>query len=207
MRRILCFGLVLALGVAVADLAYAQKAGRAGVRFGVGTDIEGGLAWGGQIDYTLFQDPNAFELGFAVFGGNFKETSDNGFAVGTPQYNQYDEETKIRVFGVIANYLFRHSMELSGPYFVGGVGVGAVSVEWREESATDTSLGPPLPGGGSFQEEEGSTAGVILNVGIGHRINEKFDLRAQVPTFFISGGEDRDGKVIPTFTITAGVGF
>jgi len=171
-----------------------------GVRAGIGTDIEGGIAYGGQVNYTLMQKQNAFELGFAIFGGNFEEESDNGF-------NIYKEETTILVFGVIANYLFRYSLDMPGPYFVGGVGVGAVSVEWEERSDTDTSLGTPLPGGGSMQSEEGTTAGVILNLGIGHRFNEQFDLRAQVPTFFISGGENRDGKVVPTITLTAGYTF
>jgi hypothetical protein len=58
-----------------------------------------------------------------------------------------------------------------------------------------------------MQSEEGSTAGVILNFGIGYRFTQLFDLRAQVPTFFISGGDERDGKVVPTITITAGLNF
>jgi len=86
--------------------------------------------------------------------------------------------------------------------FVVGMGVGAVSVEWEERSDTDTSLGTPLPGGGSMQSEEGTVGGLIINFGLGHRFNEVFDLRFQIPTFFIGGGEYRDGAVIPTFTIT-----
>ena len=43
--------------------------------------------------------------------------------------------------------------------------------------------------------------------GIGYRLTEQFDLRAQVPTFFISGWDDRDGKVIPTITLTLGFDF
>ena len=88
-----------------------------------------------------------------------------------------------------------------------GAGVGAFSVEWREESLTDSSLGTVLPGGGSFQEEDGSAAGLILNLGIGHRFSEKFDLRAQLPTFFIGSGENRGEKVVPTLTVTAGIAF
>ena len=58
-----------------------------------------------------------------------------------------------------------------------------------------------------MQAEDGSAAGLILNFGIGHRFNHRFDLRAVVPTFFIGGSDERDGKVIPTFTITAGLNF
>ncbi len=38
---------------------HAQSSGRAGVRFGAGADISGGVAFGGQIDYTLFQGVNS----------------------------------------------------------------------------------------------------------------------------------------------------
>ena len=187
-----CF--VLTLSTA----AHAQ--GRAGLRIGAGADISGGVAYGGQLDYTLFQGDNSFELGVVGFGGKFEEDSNNGF-------NDYHEETNILVIGAMANYLLRHSMEVNGPYFVAGVGVGGFTVEWREESPTDTSLGSPLSGGGSFQEEDGTVAGLILNFGIGHRFNEQVDLRAQVPTFFISGTDARDAQVVPTFTVTVGIGF
>jgi hypothetical protein len=195
--------LLVFFGITVGNPASAQEAGKpgtVGIRFGVGTDIEGGLAYGAQLNYTLNQNRNGLELGLAVYGGSFEEESDNGF-------NVYKEETSILVVGAIANYLFRWAMALSGPYFLAGIGVGAISVEWEERSDTDSSLGTPLPGGGSMQSEEGSTAGVILNFGIGYRFTQLFDLRAQVPTFFISGGDERDGKVVPTITITAGLNF
>lgn len=204
MRRVIGSIFVLAwFGVAIVNTAYAQAPpapGRVGIRFGAGTDISGGIAYGGQIDYTLFQGTNAVELGLAVFGGSFSEDSNNGF-------NDYHEETDVLVVGVVANYMFRHSMDTPGPYYTFGAGVGAFSVEWREESPTDVSLGQPLPGGGSFQEEDGGSAGAILSFGIGNRFTEQIDLRFQVPTFFISSGDSRDSQVIPTFTLTLGVGF
>ena len=184
----------------VATPASAQRPGRVGVRAGVGTDISGGIAGGGQIDYTLFQGENSFELGALVFGGKFEEDSNNGF-------NDYHEETSVVVFGAIANYLFRHSMEVPGPYFVAGAGVGAVSVSWREESPTDVSLGPPLPGGGSFQEEDGTVGGLVVNFGIGHRFTEQVDLRVQAPTLFIGAGDSRESTIVPTLTVTIGIGF
>ncbi len=178
----------------------AQKAGVVAVRAGVGTDIQGGIAYGVQLGYVLDKNPNAFELGLAVYGGTFEEESDNGF-------NDYFEETKVLVIGVVANYLFRYSMDSPGPYFLAGVGVGAISVEWEERSDTDTSLGTPLPGGGSMMSEEGTVAGFLLNVGIGHRVSEQFDLRAQVSTLVISAADERDSSVVPMITVTAGIGF
>ena len=75
------------------------------------------------------------------------------------------------------------------------------------KSDTDETLGTLRPGGGSSQSEEGTVGGVILNFGLGYRFNEQFDLRAQVPTFFISAGDQRDGAVVPTFMATAGISF
>jgi len=193
------FGL---LGGAFAGTADAQneKPGAVGVRLGIGTDITGGIAYGVQLNYTLFQLPNAVEMGLAVFGGNFEEESDNGS-------NVYNEETKILVVGAMVNYLFRYSRETSGVYFLAGAGAGAISVEWEERSDTDTSLGTPLPGGGSMQSEEGTTGGLILNFGLGYRFTDNFDLRGQIPVFFISGGDERDGKVVPLISVTAGLNF
>jgi len=190
--------LLACLGLGLSNTVHAQ--GRAGLRIGAGADISGGVAFGGQIDYTLPRGSNSFELGLAGFGGKFEEDLSNGT-------NDYHEETDILVVAAIANYLFRHDMEGGGPYFVAGIGVGGFSVEWREESPTDTSLGSPLSGGGSFQEEDGTAAGLILNFGIGHRFSEQFDLRLQVPTFFISGGDERDDQMVPTLTVTVGIGF
>ena len=202
MRRSYQFPMLLAcLTMIVVSAASAQeKSGSAGARFGVGTDINGGLAYGGQLDYTLNQGSNALELGFSACGGKFEEDSDNGF-------NEYHEETTILVFGAIANYLFRYSLDTGGPYFLTGAGFGAFAVKWEESSETDSTLGTLLPGGGSMQSEEETTGGFIINFGIGHRFSEKFDLRAQIPTFFISGGVEREAKVVPTITITAGFKF
>ncbi len=135
MKQLLHVGLFLVcLGLVLSNVAVAQSTGNVGIRIGVGTDIEGGLAYGSQLSYILNQGVNAFELGLAVFGGKYEETSNNG-------YNDYFEETKLLVFGALANYLIRYSLDVTSPYFVAGVGVGAVSVEWEERSDTDTSLG------------------------------------------------------------------
>jgi hypothetical protein len=198
LRTAATIGLLWAL--APAGPALAQSSGNVGLRLGVGTDIGGGVAFGGTVDYTLPQQTNALELGLTLFYGSFEEDSNNGF-------NDYFETTDLFAVAAIANYLFRHSMDIPGPYFLVGAGVGAFSVSWREESPTDTSLGPPLSGGGSYQEEDGVAGGGIINFGIGHRFTEKIDLRAQVPTFFVGGGEEREGGVIPTFTLTLGIGF
>jgi len=209
MKRLVRFGLLLVcLGFVFANTAYAQdadtdanaKPGTVGIRAGIGTDITGGIAYGVQLNYTLNQNRNGIEMGLAVFGGHFEEESDNGSHV-------YKEETDVLVIGALVNYLFRWSLDVPGPYFLAGIGVGAFSVEWVESSDTDTSLGPPLAGGGSMMSEDGTTAGLLLNFGIGHRFNKAFDLRAQIPVLFVSGTDERDGKVVPMITVTAGLSF
>ena len=55
--------------------------------------------------------------------------------------------------------------------------------------------------------EEGTVAGLILNFGIGHRFNEQVDIRAQAPTFLVGSGDERGGSVIPTLTVTLGIGL
>jgi hypothetical protein len=193
------------LGTAVAEVPQlvprsdGASVGVLGVHLGAGADITGGMAYGGQLDYTIEQERNAFELGLTVFVGAITEDSDNG-------YHEYHEETDVLVVAATANYLIRYAADLSGPYFLVGAGVGAFSVEWTETSATDTSLGTPF-GTGSMQSEDGTSAGALVNFGIGTRISEKFDLRLQVPTFIISAGETRDGGIVPTMTITAGLKF
>lgn len=204
-----CLGAAVAEVPRLAENPVEASFGVAGYHIGVGADITGGVAYGGQLDYTIGQERNAIELGLTVFVGAITEDSDNGYDPSSPYYHEYHEETDVLVFAAIANYLIRYSRdssELPGPYFVVGAGVGAFSVEWTETSATDTSLGTHW-NNGSMQSEDGTAAGAIVNIGIGTRINEKFDLRLQVPTFFISAGETRDGGIVPTMTITAGVKF
>ena len=192
--------LLIFFEVSLVGTAFAQSEGITGARVGVGTDISGGIAYGVQLNYTLLQDENSVEFGLTFFGGSFEEDREEAI-------HSYREETDLLVFGGMVNYLFRHAMDSGGLYFLAGAGAGAFSVDWREESLTDPSLGMPLPGGGTFQEEDAVAGGLILNAGIGNRFSEKFDLRFQVPTFFIGSGDVRDNQVVPTFTITAGYNF
>jgi len=179
----------------------AEEKNGAGLRLGIGTDITGGIAYGGEINYNLVR-PNgaAFEMALMIFGGSFEETTEEAI-------NTYVENTDVFAVAAVGNYLFNYAMEKSGPYFVAGVGVGAFSVDWEESSTTDTSLGTPLPGGGSKQDESGTAGGMILNFGIGGRFSEKFDLRFSVPTFFLFGTPGEAAGVVPTFTLTAGLRF
>lgn len=171
------------------------QAGTFGIRAGLGTDISGGLAYGVGFNYRL---QSAMEMGLVVFGGKSTETSDNGF-------NIYEETTKVFVLGAQANWLFNHHPDEAKLFFITGTGLAFINADWEERSDTDTSLGTPLPNGGSMQSESGSTGGAIFDIGLGHTFKSPFDLRFEVPIIVPFGYENIG--VIPTFIFTAGYRF
>ncbi len=177
--------------------AYGQtdQTGTFGIRAGIGTDISLGIAYGAGFNYRLQEN---MELGLVLFGGKFSETSNNGF-------NDYEETTNIFAIAAQANWLFNHLPDETKPFFIAGTGLAFISYEWEERSATDTSLGTPLPGGGSMQSEEGGTGGVIFNVGAGMTFTSPFDLRFEVPIMVPFGIENV--SVVPLFMLTAGYRF
>jgi hypothetical protein len=192
--------LALGTGLLVAGSAVAQtERGGLGLRAGVGTDITLGLAYGLEINYTKVAGPGALQLGVMGFGGRFSEDSEEGCCT-------YHEKTDLVVAAAIANYLFGYARP--GPYFVFGLGVGVIGVDWREESPDDVSLGPFLPGGGSYQEADATAAGTIVNAGIGQRLSSRVDIRLQVPTFFlVSEAPGGASSVVPTLTVSLGYRF
>jgi hypothetical protein len=202
MRRLLMITLLCmaAIGLLCASASSAGQSPRIGIRGGVGTDVNLGLAYGAGVNFLLDAGGNAVELGVVLFGGSFDETSNNG-------YNTYDETTDIFVFGLMANYLINYAPRESGLFFVVGMGLGAISVAWEETSATDTSLGTPLPGGGSMQSVEGSTAGTIFNLGIGGSFKNGIDIRAELPVILAFDAPGDASSVIPTATATIGYRF
>ena len=173
--------------------------GSIGIRAGVGTDINLGIAYGGGINYLLDLNASAVELGFVVFGGSFEET--------TNDFNTYNEKTDILVFGVLANYLFGYQLKKSSIFGVIGLGFAAISVDWEESSPDDVSLGTPLPGGGSKQSENATAGGSVINLGFGMSFNGGLDLRAEAPTIFIFGAPGDAAAIVPTFLITVGYRF
>ena len=169
------------------------------MRIGLGTDASGGLAYGVEVNILKEKDGNGIEIGAILFGGSFEEDSNNGV-------HDYHEETDVFVLAVLANYLMQYE-PVKSAYFVFGFGVGLIAVDWSESSPTDPSLGTPLPGGGTIQEEDGSAAGTIINIGVGYRFTDETDFRVQVPTMVILGGPDRSSSTIPMLSVTVGIRF
>jgi len=178
---------------------YSNASGSIGIRAGIGTDINLGLAYGGGINYLFNLNPNAIELGLVVFGGHSEET--------TEDYNTYTEKTDVLVYGVLANYLFGYELRKSCFFGLIGLGFSAISVEWEESSPDDVSLGTPLLGGGSKQSEDATAAGSVFNVGFGIAFDGGFDIRAEAPIIFIFDAPGDASSVVPTFLATLGYHF
>ena len=87
---------------------------------------------------------------------------------------------------MMANYLINYSPGKPRLFFVAGIGLGSINVEWEERSPTDESLGALLPGGGSIQSEEGSTGGTVFNLGIGRTFESALDIRVKLPVIVYS---------------------
>lgn len=168
-----------------------------GLRGGLGMDISGGLAYGLGGNYQLDVQGNVAELGLHFYGSNSSSSK-------TTTFHTYNETTGLLVFGVLANYLLNYTPGTPGMFFVGGVGLAAINVSWTEESATDTSLGTLLPGGGSKQSVDAFAGGSVINLGIGYLFEGGLDLRFEVPTIFVFGAPGSAATVVPTFTVTGG---
>lgn len=117
----------------------------------------------------------------------------------------YHEEMHVRFgFGVLASYLWAPSRRRTGPYLAMGIGLGPLWVDWRTDS-TDRRFGTPLPDGGSFRAEEGIQVGSLLSVGLGHRLHERLDLRAQVVSLLVPSTRKREeATLLPLFMLTTG---
>lgn len=191
----LCTAALLAAGTAAA-----QTQPTIGVRAGIGTDINGGIAFGGGINFLMVAGKNHVELGVVGFGGSFEETSDNG-------YNEYVETTDILVIGALANLLLNYSPDAAQAFFVVGFGLASVSMDWKETSLTDSSLGTRFGANGSMQEEDGSGGGTVFNIGGGRTFGQGLDIRIEVPTIVAFAAPGEAAAVIPTFLLTAGKRF
>ena len=88
-----------------------------------------------------------------------------------------------------------------------GLGFTAINVEWEESSPDDSSLGTPLPGGGSKQSEDATVAGSVFNLGFGIAFEGGLDIRFEAPIIFIFDVPGNTSSVVPTFMATISYHF
>jgi len=198
--------LLIYLVSTVTATASAQDPSRIGIRAGAGTGGSGETVFVGQIEVSELAGLNSVELAVAgLLGGRSIE---NTRAI--DRFNathEYREDTGVVGIELTTNYLFRHAMEASGPYFLVGLGVGAYRVDWSFASPTDRRLGTPLTGGGSSRAQEQTLLGSMVNVGVGLRLHQHVDVRAMLRAMLLPGSDQRDLKLIPAVAATAGFGF
>ena len=164
--------LTLLLGASVAFAAAGD--GGWGIRGGLGTDIDLGVAvgLGGSYVLPVERQPFSFEFGADYLYSSTDETTTTQF--------RYEENTEMDIFGVRANLLFKYARSRPSWYYITGVGAAAVSVDWEEKSPDDSSLGTPFGNGGSMQSESGTAAGAVINLGVGRNFGRGFDTRLEV---------------------------
>jgi len=199
MQKLIHLFLTILLIIFITYTVKAQKKPKIGIRAGIGTDINLGLVYGFGANYLITNRNNSLELGVVFFGGSFDEATDG--------IHRYEETTDIIVFGALANYLISYKPKKSGIFFISGVGLALINVEWEERSDGDSSLGTPLPGGGSKQSDDGSSAGAVLNLGIGLGFKNGLDLRAETPLILLFDSPGEATSVAPTFMVTLGYRF
>jgi hypothetical protein len=157
------------------------------------------MAFGLGANFLLAGN-SPLELGALVFSSHSREETTIGS-------HEYIESTDILVIGITGNYLIGYMPAKSSTFFVAGGGLGIINVNWEEKSSTDTSLGEYLDGGGSKMSNDGSAAGLILNLGAGKSFSETFDMRFEIPIIIITDAPGDASSFVPTFTLTGGFAF
>jgi hypothetical protein len=184
----------------ISGTASGQTTPQIGIRGGIGTDASLGLAYGLGGNFMIDIPNNSLELGVIFFGGSYEESSDEGM-------HTYDETTDLMVFGFVASYLIGYVPRQPGLFYIAGIGLASISVDWEERSDTDVSLGTSLPEGGSMQSEDGTGGGMVFNLGIGRSFSNGLDIRTELPVIVTFAPPGEASAVVPNMIATVGYRF
>ena len=194
----------LILSCVVSGTAGAESAEPSGLGFrgSLGTDVELGIGYGVGGSYLIDRpdSPNMVEIGVDFYYHNSSETTDE-------TVHTYEEEIWLTVFAARINLLMDYEPFREGTYFILGIGLASVAVEWEERSDTDTSLGPYLDGGGSMQSAEGTIAAAVLNFGVGRNFANALEGRVELPILVAFDDVGDAASVMPTITVSLGKRF
>jgi hypothetical protein len=174
-----------------------------GVRAGAGVAPGGEPVYGAQVELTDRDGGSAVEL--ALLGFAEARTQSRYQITEFDRSFDYREEMSVRGIGLAANLLLRHATERRGPYFIVGLGVGGYWFDWTLVS-TDPRAGTPLPTGGSTREERRMILGSLLSAGIGQRLGDRLDVRAQVNAVIVPSTALREElEFIPIVSLSSGL--
>ena len=204
MRAILIASVALLLIVPTLSQAQSGRSG-IGIRASIGTDIELGLGFGAGVNYMWspsFSGPR-FEFGGDFFYHHSKVTEDE--VRGT--FTEHDvEETQLLLFTVRANGIFNYVPQKGSVFFIAGVGFVVASIEW-EEDETYTSSQPGVSQSPNLNEVEGTSAGNVVNLGIGYVFKGGIELRLETPMLFFYSVPGSAASFVPTATFSIGYRF
>jgi hypothetical protein len=175
-----------------------SSGGSFGVRGGVGTDVNLGLGFGAGVFYLWASGTTAFEFGADVYYSHTTESYTD--QRGSVTVNGEDVTTLL-VFGIRGNALFNFRPSRKSVYFIAGIGFVVASMQWEE---TETAPNWTAP---YHDEAEGTSAGNIVNIGVGIPLTRQLDVRLEFPMLFFYGSYGKTATFVPTATLSLAYRF
>lgn len=188
MKKILLFSIIV---IICTGPIFSEMLG-IGVHAGIGTDITFGIAAGGGISYLITKINDIDLEGSVDF---FYSHSVDNYTEGIYDY-EYIETTDTAILAVLANALFYYNPYAMNLYFLTGLGVAGVGVDWEICSDDDETAN---------DSRDYQTGGMLINLGVGLTLGGGFDIRLQTPVFIVFAQDET--RFAPLFVIVAGVRF
>lgn len=164
------------------------------VRGGVGTDLNLGFGVGGGAAYVWNSAGGgpSYEFGADFYYHHSTEgyTDQRGNVTVTGE-----DRTTLTVFSVRANALFNYSPSRKKVYFIAGVGFVVANL-WWEETENAPNWNAPY-----HDEVEGTSAGTVINIGVGVPLTTKLDVRLETPMLFFFSAAGKSATFAPTVTL------
>ena len=176
-----------------------------GIRASIGTDVNLGLGFGVGMSYLWVPSYSGpcFEFGGDFFYHHSEVTEDEVRGV----FTEHDvEETQLLLFTVRANGIFNYNPQRGSVFFIAGVGFVVASIEW-EENETYTSSQPGVSQSPNYNSVEGTSAGNVVNLGIGYVFKGGIELRLETPMLFFYSVPGSAASFVPTATFSVGYRF
>lgn len=170
-----------------------------GIRGTFGGTIQGDIYFGGQVNFRVDRFVALIEIGALGQKSSLQEVRN--------ELHSYVEYTELATLGLMASFLFGYDDLEPGPFAAAGIGVGAIRLNWRESSSTDTSLGERLQNGGSQSTAEGTSAGLVFEGGVGYAMGGGVDARLTVPVIWSPDPPGGARSTFPAVAMSLGLRF
>lgn len=191
--------------LAVAAIPAFGQGGSVGIRASVGTDIELGIGFGAGASYVwvLYTGGTSLELSgdFFYHHATEKSTEQRGVFI-----ENDEEKTQLVLFGIRANGLFSYYPKRGSVFFIAGFGFVVANIKW-EENETYTSTSPGVTQSPNHNSADVTSAGNIINLGIGYVFKGGLELRLETPMLYFYSVPGKAVAFVPTFTFSVGYRF